>query len=299
MSNNKKNSSVILIDSTALVLKYWFALPPIKTPKYESIAAFIGFMNFVLKFIVDNKPNKICFAFDESLGTCFRNKIYRDYKKNREVAPDELKQQFKLSRRFLSLMGLKNFASDRYEADDIIYTIAKNNRAMGLANTIITNDKDLYQIIRSDDVWWNMSDKRYTFSKLTEMLTFTPDKIPDYIGLAGDRVDNIPGAPGIGDKTASRLLKMFGSLDNLYENIKTTVEDKTLTLRIKNILLENKKLIYISKKLATLRYIKSFDKSSAVIHRDDPNVSKMIQFLKNVGINNNRITNINGLLKKM
>ena len=117
--------------------------------------------------------------------------------------------------------------------------------------------------------------------------------------MAGDRVDNIPGAPGIGDKTASKLLKMFGSLDNLYENIKTTVEDKTLTLRIKNILLENKKLIYISKKLATLRYIKSFDKSSTVIQRDDPDVSKMIQFLKNVGINNNRITNINGLLKKM
>tara|TARA_Y100000816_G_scaffold30388_1_gene19387 strand:+ start:312 stop:1211 length:900 start_codon:yes stop_codon:yes gene_type:complete len=299
LSNNKKNSSVILIDSTALVLRYWFALPPIKTSKYESIAAFMGFMNFVLKFITDNKPDKICFAFDESLGTCFRNKIYKAYKKNREVAPDELKQQFKLSRRFLSLIGLKNFASDRYEADDIIYTIAENNRAMGLANIIITNDKDLYQIIRSGDIWWNMSDKRYTFSKLTEILTFTPDKMPDYIGLAGDRVDNIPGAPGIGDKTASRLLKMFGSLENLYKNIKTTKEDKILTLRIKNILLENEKLIYLSKKLATLRYIKNFDKSSIVIQRDNPNISKMIQFLKNVGINNNRIASINGMLEKM
>ena len=81
MSNNKKNSSVILIDSTALVLKYWFALPPIKTPKYESIAAFIGFMNFVLKFLVDNKPNKICFAFDDCLGTCFRNEYIETTKK--------------------------------------------------------------------------------------------------------------------------------------------------------------------------------------------------------------------------
>ena len=137
------------------------------------------------------------------------------------------------------------------------------------------------------------------FSKLTEILTFTPNKMPDYIGLAGDRVDNIPGAPGIGDKTASRLLKMFGSLENLYKNIKTTKEDKILTLRIKNILLENEKLIYLSKKLATLRYIKNFDKSSIVIQRDNPDISKMIQFLKNVGINNNRIANINGILKKM
>ena len=299
MYNSKKNSSAILIDSTALVLKYWFALPPIKTSKHKSIAAFMGFMNFVLKFVSDNKPSNICFAFDESLGTCFRNKIYKHYKENREVAPDELKQQFKLSRRFLSLMGLKNFASVRYEADDIIYTIAKNNRAMGLSNIIITNDKDLYQIIRGNDVWWNMSDKRYTYSKLREVLTFSPDKIPDYIGLAGDRVDNIPGAPGIGDKTASGLLDKFGCLENLYENVETAAEDKVLTLRIKNILLENKKLIYLSKKLATLRYIKNFDKSKTVILRDKPDISKMIQFLKNVGINNNRIDNINNLLKKM
>ena len=219
MSNNKKNSPAILIDSTALVLKYWFALPPIKTSRYESIAAFMGFMNFVIKFLVENSPNKICFAFDESLGTCFRNKIYKDYKKNREIAPDELKQQFRLSRRFLSLMGLKNFASDKYEADDIIYTIAENNRVIGLSNIIITNDKDLYQIIRNNDVWWNMSNKRFTYSELKKMLTFPPDKIPDYIGLAGDRVDNIPGAPGIGDKTASRLLNRFGSLENLFEDI--------------------------------------------------------------------------------
>tara|TARA_Y100000996_G_scaffold403686_1_gene376922 strand:+ start:917 stop:1816 length:900 start_codon:yes stop_codon:yes gene_type:complete len=299
LSNNKKNSPAILIDSTALVLKYWFALPPIKTSRYESIAAFMGFMNFVIKFLVENSPNKICFAFDESLGTCFRNKIYKDYKKNREIAPDELKQQFRLSRRFLSLMGLKNFASDKYEADDIIYTIAENNRVIGLSNIIITNDKDLYQIIRNNDVWWNMSNKRFTYSELKKMLTFPPDKIPDYIGLAGDRVDNIPGAPGIGDKTASRLLNRFGSLENLFEDIVKTKNDKVFTLRIKNILLENKKLIYLSKKLATLRYITNFDKSNKVILRDNPDASKIRQFLKNVGINNNRINNIDNLLKKM
>ena len=238
MSNNKKNSSAILIDSTALVLKYWFALPPIKTSNYESISAFMGFMNLVINFLLNNEPDKICFAFDESLGTCFRNKIYTSYKNNRESAPDELKVQFQLSRKFLTLMGLKNFASVKYEADDIIYTIAENNRVMGISNTIISNDKDLYQIVRNDDVWSNMSDKKYTYSQLKDILTFSPDKMPDYIGLAGDRVDNIPGAPGIGHKTATSLINRFNSLDDLYEYIETYVADKILTLRVKNILFQ-------------------------------------------------------------
>ena len=99
--------------------------------------------------------------------------------------------------------------------------------------------------------------------------------MPDYIGLAGDRVDNIPGAPGIGHKTATSLINRFNSLDDLYEYIETYVADKILTLRVKNILLENKKLIYLSKKLATLRYINSFDKSDKVISRANPNVGKI------------------------
>ncbi len=137
-------------------------MPTIKTKEYESISAFLGFCNFVIKFLKTYRPIYLSFAFDESLGTCFRNKIYPDYKKSREKAPEELKIQFKLCREFLNLLGISNIASKEYEADDILYTLSKNNREKKLNNIIITNDKDLYQIVHEGDLWWDFAEKKYT-----------------------------------------------------------------------------------------------------------------------------------------
>ena len=136
-------------------------MPPVKTKNFESIAAFLGFASFVIRLLKNYQPKYISFQFDESLGTCFRNELYPDYKKTRESAPDELKNQLELCRKFLTLMGLDNNASKKYEADDILNTIAQNTRKQGLKNIILTNDKDLYQIIYKGDIWWDFKDKKY------------------------------------------------------------------------------------------------------------------------------------------
>lgn len=299
MSSKNKTSTAYLIDSTAFVLKYWFVIPPIKTKNYESVSAFMGFMNFVIKFLEENKPQRICFAFDESLGTCFRNKLYKKYKYNRDMAPDELKIQFQLSRKFLDLLGIKNFASKEFEADDIIYTIANINRKFSIINIIITNDKDLYQIIEDDDIWWNLSNKKYRFNDLKKILSFSPKKIPDFIGFAGDRVDGIPGAPGIGTKTATTLLEKFGSVEKVFDNLEKQPKSNVLSKRIEKILVDNKKIIYLSKKLATLKYIDKFKESSSISNRQKFNIKKIKKFLENVGISKNQISNIENKLSRL
>ena len=124
MYNKKQQENVYLVDATGFVLKYWFVMPKIKTENYESISAFLGFCPFFLKLLSDISPKYILCAFDESLGTCFRNKIFPDYKKNRENAPEELKTQFNLCRNFLNLLGINNLASNKYEEYDINNTIS-------------------------------------------------------------------------------------------------------------------------------------------------------------------------------
>jgi len=285
LSNNRPDQKAFLIDSAGFVLKYWFSMPIIKTKKYESISAFLGFCNFVIKFLKTYNPHYLSFAFDESLGTCFRNKIYSDYKKSRERAPEELKIQFKLCREFLSLLGINNIASKKYEADDILYTLSKNNREKKLNNIIITNDKDLYQIIYDGDLWWNFAEKKYSQRDLVKKLGFSPQKLSDYLGLMGDAVDGIPGAPGIGNKTASALMVEYKNLDNILMNI----DDIPLRLgerykRFTKIIKDNKKIIYLSKKLATLEYIDNLNTNINSLNRKKVDFTKLTNFLSQTGM---------------
>ena len=285
MSNNTLDKKAFLIDSTGFVLKYWFSMPVIKTKGYESISAFLGFCNFVIKFLQTYKPLYLSFAFDESLGTCFRNKIYPDYKRSREKAPEELKIQFKLCREFLNLLGISNMASKEYEADDILYTLSKNNREKKLNNIIITNDKDLYQIIHEGDLWWDFAEKKYTQKDLIEKLGFLPQKLPDYFGLMGDAVDGIPGAPGIGNKTASALMIQYKNLDNILMCVDTIpLKLGESYKRFIKIIEDNKKIIYLSKKLATLEYIDSLNKNINSLNRKEVDFTKLDNFLSQTGM---------------
>ena len=285
MSNKKNLNDVFLVDSTGFVLKYWFAVPPVKTQNYESIAAVLGFIGFVIRLLHDYQPKYISFAFDESLGSCFRNKIYPDYKKTREKAPDELKSQFSLCREFLTLMGLNNNASKTHEADDILYTIAKDTKKLNLNNIILTNDKDLYQLIYENDIWWNYADKKFSYNELVKKLNFDPHDLSDFLGLMGDSVDNIPGAPGLGEKTATALMSEYKNLDNIMnslESIPSRVGSKYK--RFIKIIEENKKIIYLSKKLATLDYIPQIKINLNMIERKLIEIEKIDSFFKKTGM---------------
>jgi len=283
--NKSYSNNAFLIDATGFVLKYWFSIPPVKTRNFESISAFLGFSNFVLKFLSNYQPRYITFAFDESLGTCFRNDYYCDYKKNRELAPDELKMQLNLCRQFLDLIGLNNNASKVYEADDILNTMAINARKLKLNNIILTNDKDLFQMVYKDDIWWNYKDKKYSYEDLKEKLNFSPHNLSDFLGLMGDSVDNIPGAPGLGEKTAMVLMGKYKSLENIFLNINDIPSSLGQKYkRFIKIINDNKKIIYLSKKLATLVYIEEIDKNISIFKRKTVNIDKLDSFLINTGM---------------
>lgn len=276
-----------MIDATGFVLKYWFSMPQIKTKNYKSISALIGFSNFVKKFLVTQNPKYICFAFDESLGTCFRNEIFKSYKANRPTAPDELKIQFSLCRELLDILGLKNYASKKYEADDIIFTLSQNNAKNKIKNIVITNDKDLYQVINEQDIWWNLANKKFTFNDIEKSLGFSPKYFPDYQALTGDSVDNVPGCPGIGKITATFLIKRYNTIDGIFRNCNDLKSlNKGRYSKLVDNLTKNKKIIYMSKKLATLSIINEIELSHI---RVSPDLTKLKKFLSRIGASKNTV----------
>ncbi len=166
------------------------------------------------------KPRHIAVAFDESRATTFRTDIYPEYKANRDPAPADLKRQFVQCRQFARALGLMECSSPRYEADDLIGTLVEHGRRNGRASTIVTRDKDLTQLLSRDDVFWDFAGKgKLGYDRIPEVFGVWPEQIADFLALAGDSVDNIPGVPGVGKKTAEALLKHFGTLDKIYDNL--------------------------------------------------------------------------------
>ncbi len=211
------------IDASFFVFRAYYSMPPDMVDRDGNAThALYGFARFIADFIEQVRPERIGVAFDESLrgGHSFRGGIYPAYKANRELPPADLARQAALCREFCRYMGLAEFASARYEADDIIGTLASRCRAAGLTNVLVTRDKDLSQLIRDGDVFWDYSgNARYRYHEIEPRFGAVPELIADFLALTGDAVDNIPGVPGIGRKTAAELFAIFGSLDELYANL--------------------------------------------------------------------------------
>jgi len=184
------------------------------------INAFYGFCRFIGDFLEKVKPNYIAVLFDESLETSFRSEIYPLYKANREPSPPELKKQFVKCKEFIDLLGLMSWSHPRYEADDLIGTLVRVGREEGRPSTILSRDKDLVQLIGKEDVFWDYSGKgKIKYDEIAGVFGVYPEQIADYLALAGDSVDNISGAPGVGKKTAIALLKHFKNLQEIYKNL--------------------------------------------------------------------------------
>ncbi len=211
------------IDASYFVFRAYHSMPPdMVDADGNATHALYGFARFIADLLEQVRPERIGVAFDQSLRseTSFRNGIYPAYKANRESPPVDLERQFALCREFCRHMGLAEFASAEYEADDIIGTLAARARAAGLRNVLVTRDKDLSQLIRDGDVFWDYSgNARYQYHEIGPRFGAIPELIADFLALTGDSVDNIPGVPGIGKKTAAELFAIFGSLDDLYANL--------------------------------------------------------------------------------
>jgi 5'-3' exonuclease len=218
-----RSGVVYYIDASYFIFRAYHSLPPdMVDGDGNSTHALYGFARFLSDLLEQIRPERIAIAFDKSLRseTSFRNGIYPAYKANRDAAPADLERQFGLCREFCRHMGLAEFASAEYEADDIIGTLAARSRAAGLRNVLVTRDKDLSQLIRDGDVFWDYTgNARYHYHDIGPRFGAIPELIADFLALTGDSVDNIPGVPGVGRKTAAELFAVFGSLDELYANI--------------------------------------------------------------------------------
>lgn len=212
---------VYLVDSSMYVFRAWHSMPDeFRDVDDQPVNAVHGFSRFVLELLERYRPVRLVFAFDEALESNFRNSLYPAYKANREPAPPQLKRQFAYCQKFCRALGFTVLADDRYEADDLIGSALAHVRELGHKGLILSADKDLAQLLGDGDTQWDYArNERWTLDGVKPRYGVHAHQIADYLGLTGDAIDNIPGVPGIGAKTAASLLEHFGSLDALLERV--------------------------------------------------------------------------------
>ena len=212
---------VYLDYASIYIFRAWFSISDeFSNSRGEPTNAVYGFTGFLCSLLEQTRAEHIGVAFDESLTESYRNEIYPEYKANRDPAPEELKRQFKWARDMAESMGLSCFGDHRFEADDLIGTLATHWRNRGHSVCVITSDKDLAQLIGDNDTWWDFTrNQKLGRARIKKKFGVYPEQIADFLALTGDSVDNIPGVPGVGPKSASALLSHFDDLDAMWERL--------------------------------------------------------------------------------
>ncbi|NLE00302.1 MAG: hypothetical protein GX640_10550, partial [Fibrobacter sp.] len=249
-----ENQQLYLIDGHALVYRAYFAFSknPLVNSKGQSTGAIFGFANYLLRLIENYSCPYLAVVLDSSTPT-FRHQMYAEYKANREAMPDELKSQMPLILNLIEALNITVIREDGLEADDLIAMLTKKALDRNFSVFLVTKDKDLMQLI-GPNVKMLAPDGSGTLqllgvNEVIEKMGVGPEQIVDYLALIGDSSDNIPGVPGVGPKTAVKILQTAGSVDLILENPSVLGNEKLIS-KIE----ENRELLRISKVLATLKY---------------------------------------------
>lgn len=245
------NEKLILIDGNSLAFRAFYALPLLSNHLGVHTNAVYGFTLLLEKILKDEQPTHFLVAFDAG-KTTFRHSTYKDYKGGRQKTPPELTEQFANIRKLVDAYHIKHYELENYEADDIIGTLSKEASDKGMDTIIITGDRDLTQLVDERvTVYYTKKGvtdiDKYTPEFIQEKYGFTPEKIADLKGLMGDKSDNIPGVPGVGEKTAVKLLLEYGTLEGVYEHL-NEVKAKKLNENLTN----HQADAIMSKELATI-----------------------------------------------
>jgi DNA polymerase-1 len=214
-------SRVFLVDASIYVFRAWHIYETSITDREgRPVNAVFGFSDFLYQLMKRVQPRHIACAFDASQRLSFRKEIYPDYKANREPAPPELKHQFAMCKAFCRAVGIAEFDSERYEADDIIGSLAHHYRQLGHPITVVSADKDLTQLVVGEhDRWWDFArDTELDAHGVKRHFGVLPGQIADMLALSGDKIDNIPGIPGVGYATAAKILQKFTSVEAILAN---------------------------------------------------------------------------------
>lgn len=265
---SEKRKTLYLIDGMSQIFRAFFALPPLATSKGVPTNAIRGFTAMLRKLIHVHRPDYLGVAFDTAEPT-FRHDSFADYKKDRPDMPEDLSVQLPYIRRVCAALRVPIIQSEKFEADDIIGTLARQGEAENLDIVIVSQDKDMFQLV-NDHVRVLRATREGDEivcdpQKVQDLMGLPPEKIVDYLGLSGDPVDNIPGAPGIGDKGAKKLLAEFGSIEKLLDRW-SEVANK----RYSHSLRDNRDLILKSKELASIRADVPVELNLEELHLDPP-----------------------------
>lgn len=215
---------MLLVDASIYIFRAYFSMPDHwHSESGVGTGAVYGYCQFLLN-LLDKGADQIACCYDESLGQCFRNSIYPEYKANRELPDDDLAYQLKACYRLSELLGIASYASSIYEADDLIGSLmawAKAQEGSDRSIAIVTRDKDLGQLItrEQDFLWHYANDEKWYRADIFQRFGVYPEQLVDYLALVGDSADNIQGVPSVGPKTAAALLAQYPSIEVIFENL--------------------------------------------------------------------------------
>ena len=259
---NQSKKTLLILDGFAIIFRVFYSRQPMVSSTGVTTTVVQGFLSILFKLIKETKPSHIILALD-SKGPTFRHEQYPEYKAGREPAPPELTEQIPTLEKVIEAFNIPIHNVEKYEADDIIGTIALDAYSEGFNTVVVSGDKDLFQLINDKTSIWYSSPNRFSSDRLVDENSYVdekgfegvkPQNVPDLKGLAGDSSDNIKGIPGIGQKVALALLNKYKNLENIYKNIED-IPDLNIrgAVRVQRLLEENKNNAFLSRELATIK----------------------------------------------
>src|SRR6266481_1298269 len=277
-----KGDHIFLVDGSSYIFRAYHALPPLNRKSDGlQVNAVLGFCNMLWKLLRDMKPEErpthLAVVFDKSEKT-FRNEMYADYKAHRPEPPDDLRPQFAFIREAVRAFDIPCLEQLGYEADDLIATYVRETCELGATATIVASDKDLMQLVNDCVVMYDsMKDRRIGISEVMEKFGVPPEKVIDVQALIGDSVDNVPGVPGIGVKTAAKLIAEFGDLETLLARAGEIKQNKC-----RESLIEFAEQARLSARLVKLDDDVPLDEGIADFAVRNPDPVKLMPFLRSM-----------------
>ena len=281
---NRKNEKLLVIDGNSLIHRAFYALPLLTNKDGIYTNGVYGFLTMLYKIQEEYEYQYISVAFDKK-GPTFRHEAFDLYKAHRDATPNELSIQFPILKEILTAMNINQIELDRYEADDIAGTLAKLGEEEGLDVILVTGDRDYLQLA-SDHTTVLITKKgitqleAYNKEKIIEEYGIEPEQFIELKGLMGDKSDNIPGVPGIGEKTGIKLLKEFGNMENLYENIDSVGGKKT-----KESLIEYKSTAFLSRELGKIIRNVPLEQSLEELRVEEPDWERLEEIYNKLEFN--------------
>jgi DNA polymerase-1 len=273
------DNTLYLVDGSSYIYRAYYAIRHLSSPSGQPTNAIYGFIQMLLKLLKDHQPQHVAVVFDVGRIT-FRTEMYPEYKANRAAMPDDLRAQVGPIREVVRAFNIPALELAGYEADDIIGALAARHSAAGGRVVVVTGDKDLMQIVTERVTLLDtMKGKASGIAEVIERFGVGPELVPDILGLAGDSSDNIPGVPGIGEKTAIKLIQEFGSLEQLLERaeeVKGKVGEK---------LREFREQALLSRRLATIELNVPLEVTAGELHASEPDTPTLNAFFKKYGFN--------------